>query len=319
MFALFAAIVAAACGRPAPGPPPGPATADAAVRPAEAPAATLVPATLLSLPVSAYHVSLAVDDDHTAYLLAPGAAHRLAPGAAAAATPIDLGLGPAAARSTFLYWSRGAVFAAPKAGGAPRRLFALAQQPQLFVASGDDFAWLERAGDRSGLHALIGKKPAVLYASPGTIEAVAMRDGWITFVERPAGAAWRIGRVPRAGGAAAFTPPRDGRAPAMLAVGRDIHYYDGNRQEVRRLSPDLQRERTLASGFVCSPIAAAVHVYCAQVEGIFELRLDERPRRLVAGGVHQMVTELAATAKRLLWVVDAGADRLEVRAIDLPG
>jgi len=135
------------------------------------------------------------------------------------------------------------------------------------------------------------------------------------FVERPAGSDWRIGRVPAAGGAPAFTPLRKGRAPAMLSVHGDVFYYEGNGHEVRRLSPDLQRERSLASGFVCSPIAVSTHVYCAQVEGLFELRDGERPRRLVPGSAQRMVTELAATPKRLLWVVDAGPDQLEVREL----
>ena len=59
------------------------------------------------------------------------------------------------------------------------------------------------------------------------------------------------------------------------------------------------------------------HVYCAQVDGIFELRADERPRRLVPGSAARLVTDLAATPKRLLWVVDAGAEKLEVRELAL--
>jgi hypothetical protein len=343
-FALLTAILAPSCDRRAPGPPPAPATArDAAPRPAAAPPpATAEPTALLALPVSAYHVSLVTEADGTATLLTSSAAYRLPPGAAPAVMRqtapavmrqtapavmrqtapavmrIDLGLGAAATRSSFIYWSRGAVFAAPKTGGAPHRLFALARQPQQLVASGEDFAWLQRSDDGVfSLHALVGKKQAAVYTSSGSIDAVAMLDGAITFVERPAGAGWRIGRVPRAGGDATFTAARDGRPPSMLAAARDIHYYDGNRQEVRRLSPDLQRERTLASGFVCSPIAVSAHVYCAQVDGIFELRLDERPRRIVVGNAGALATDLAATPKRLFWVVDAGADRLEVRSIEL--
>ena len=73
----------------------------------------------------------------------------------------------------------------------------------------------------------------------------------------------------------------------------------GNSFQVRRLSPDLRREQALASGIVCSPIAVSAHVYCAQVEGIFELRAGERPRRLVPGSIARVVTELAATPTRL--------------------
>jgi hypothetical protein len=316
--ALFALALASACSRRAPEAAPtagspagsGAPSADAAPQPQ--------PISLLFLPVSPYHASLVTDGDDTAYLLVSSAAYRLAPGVAPAARLLDLGLGPAATRSSFVHWSRGAVFETPKDGAPARRLIALPRQPQLFVAAGEDFAWLQRTDDgRFSLHALIGKKAVAVYTSPGKIDAVTMLGDAIYFVERPAGETWRIGRVPRPGGTATFTPPRSGRAPAMLAAGRDIHYYDGKRFEVHRLSPDLQRERTLASGFVCSPIAAAAHVYCAQPEGIFELRADERPRRLVPGSTERPVTELAATATRLLWVVDAGADKLEVRALAL--
>ena len=316
--ALFALALTSACSRRAPDAAPtagspagsGAPSADAAPQPQ--------PISLLFLPVSAYHASLVTDGDGTTYLLVSSAAYRLAPGVAPAARLLDLGLGPAATRSSFVHWSHGAVFETPKDGGPARRLIALPRQPQLFVAAGEDFAWLQRTDDaRFSLHALIGKKPVVVYTSPGKIDAVTMLGDAIYFVERPPGDSWRIGRVPRPGGAATFTPPRSGRAPAMLASGHDIHYYDGNRLEVHRLSPDLHRERTLASGFVCSPIAVAAHVYCAQPEGIFELRADERPRRLVPGNTERPVTDLAASATRLLWVVDAGADKLEVRGLAL--
>jgi hypothetical protein len=291
-------------------------------------AATPEPATRLSLPISAYHVTIVTSpDEDVAYLLTSRAAYRIVPGRAPAALPLDLGFGATATRAAFVHWSRGGVVETPKAGGAARRLAALRAQPQAFVssaaasaasaASDSRIAWLERSDDgRSSLRALIGKKPITAYASPGSIDAIAMQDDWLYFVERPAGTDWRIGRVASGGGEPTFSTARQGRAPSMLAVQRDVYYYDGNTLQVRRLSPDLQREQALASSFVCSPIAVSVHVYCAQVDGIFELRAGERPRRLVPGSMARVVTELAATPTRLLWVVDAGADKLEL--LELP-
>jgi len=288
-------------------------------------AAAVEPITRLSLPISAYHATITTtSDDDVAYLLTSGAAYRLIPGREPAELPIDLGFGATATRASFIHWSRGGVAETPKAGGASRRLVALAARPQTFVASAapapasdSRIAWLERSGEgRFSLRALIGKKAITAYASPGSIDAIAMLDEWLFFVERPAGADWRIGRVRTGGGEATFTAARQGRAPSMLAAHGDIYYYDGNTYQVRRLSPDLQRERALASSFVCSPIAVSAHVYCAQVEGIFELRDGERPRRLVPGSVARVVTELAATPTRLLWVADAGADKLEL--LELP-
>ncbi len=313
---IAVAAPAASCERrastPPSAPPPGAGTDATASAIAE-------PRTLLALPVSAYHATIAADDDDTAYLLTPTAAYRLAPGGGAPqAMPLDLGAGATTTRSSFLHWSRGAIVETPKSGGASRRVLALAQSPQAIVVAGERIAWLQRAGDgRFSVQSLIGKSARTAYASSGSIDAIAAMDDAIFFVERPAGSDWRIGRLPFAGGAPAFTPLRKGRAPAMLVAHRDLHYYDGNGQEVRRLSPDLQHEWSLASGFVCSPIAVSAHVYCAQVEGLYELRADERPRRLVPGSIARVVTDLAATPKRLLWIVDAGADKLEVRDLAL--
>ncbi len=271
---------------------------------------------LLSLPVSAYHASIATDDGDVAYLLTSSAAYRLAPDQAPAEISLDLGFGATTTRSSFVYWSRGGVFETPKLGGPARRLVALAERPRLLVASEARIAWLRRSDDdRFSLHTLIDKKPTTAYTSPGTIDAVTMMGDWVFFVERPAGTDWRIGRVGVTGGGPTFTALRNGRAPAMLAGRRDLTFYEGSRFEVHRLSIDLQHERTLASGFVCSPLAVAERVYCAQVEGIFELQADARPRRLVPGSIERLVTDIAASSSRLLWIVDAGADRLEVMGI----
>jgi hypothetical protein len=276
---------------------------------------------LLSLPLSAYHASIAADDGgDVLYLLTSAVIFRVSPGHPPGERRLDLGSGAMATRSSFVHWSGGSVFEVPKGEGEARRLVALAERPQQFVASEAGIAWLRRADDgRFSLHALVGGKPRRAYASPGSIDAVAMIGDAIFFVERPSGSGWRIGRVRATGGAATFTSLRDGRAPAMLAGRRDVTFYDGNRREVHRLSLDLQQERTLASNFVCSPLAVTDRIYCAQVEGIFELRPDEPPRRLVPGSTVRLVTELAATATHLYWIVDAGPEQLELRSLALGG
>jgi len=119
------------------------------------------------------------------------------------------------------------------------------------------------------------------------------------------------------GGAPAFTPARRGRSPSMLVGHRDIFYYDGNHREVRRLSPDLRHDETLVADFICSPLAVGEHVYCANVEGIFELVPEGRPRPLMKRGGGP-VTELAANAHYLFWIEDAGADKLIVQTLALP-
>jgi hypothetical protein len=303
------ALATASCHRGAAEPPTPPAAPEP-----PAPEATV----LLSLPVSAYQVTLAAGADGTADLLTASAAYRLAPGREPIRTPLDLGFGAAATSSSYVYWSGGAIRETPKAGGPTTRLAALPERPMSFVASDRAIGWLRRSDDgHTTLQALRGKQVTTLYASPGTIDAVAISGDTLFFVERPGGTDWRIGRVAVSGGAATFTAPRGGRPPAMLAADRDLAFYVGAGFEVHRLSLDLLRERTVASHFICSPLAVADAVYCAQ-EGLYELRLDTPPRRLLPGNLTRPVTTMAVGPKALYWVADDGADRLVVKALPLP-
>lgn len=281
------------------------------------PGAKSLSALLLALPVSAYHVSLHADEDGFT-LLASDAAYRLVPGRAPAKVPLALGFGAAKGRAGVVFWAEGAIREASLPSGKTRKLASLAARPQSFLSSGEEVAWLERVEARGfRLGALSSGKPHVAYASAGSIEAATMLSDWVFFVERAPDATWRIGGVKSVRGTPAFTAPRRGRTPAMLVARRDLHYYDGNTREVRRLSPDFQREDVLARDFVCSPLAVWEHVYCAQVEGISEIREGQAPKRLVEGTAGGPVAALAANSRYVAWVSDAGADRLEVKAIAL--
>jgi hypothetical protein len=313
-------LLAASCSnRREPAPPPAPM---APVRHDAAPPPTALGSVLLSMPVSAYHVSVVGGDDDVFYLLTATAAYRLEPERAPVTMPLDLGGGAAITRSAFVHWSDGAVVQTPVTGGAARRVATLRERPLQFVAapSGDGFAWMARGRDgRVGIHRPDGKAIRAAYTSPGSIDAIAMLDdATIVFVEGLAGAQWHIGRLAAGGGAPTFTPMRRGRSPAMLAGRRDVTYYDRAGYEVRRLSADLQREETLSRNFICTPLAVAgARVYCGSVEGLFVLQPDAPPRRLVGGAMDRLITDLAAGPHRVVWVVDAGADRLEVRSLAL--
>jgi hypothetical protein len=271
---------------------------------------------LLSLPTSAYQASLAVDAG-AAYLLTSHAAYKFSPGQEPATLQVELGYGASATRHGLLFWSEGAVREASKQSGESHRVAVLAARPQFFVSSGDDIAWVARSEDgRYSLGSVAGKRASTAYASPGSIDAAAMLGDWIFFVERPTEAEWRIGAVRARGGAPVMTSTRPGRSPSMLAAHHDIYYYDGNGREVRRLSPDLRKEEVLVSDFVCSPLAVADRVYCANVEGIFELVPGGRPRPLVTLGLGATVCDLATDGRRLFFIGDGGPDRLVVKAID---
>lgn len=274
------------------------------------------PALLLTLPISAYNATLAVDADDTIYLLAQSAVYRVEPGEIPQATPVELSYGATLTRSAILYWSRGAAWKLPKRGGKARRVAALPHQPQYFLSSGDEFAWVDRAEDGAfAIGALNAGVPQTAYASSGKIDAAAMLHDWVFFVERAADDRWRIGAVPIHGGAAAFTSARSGRSPSMLATWEDVYFYDGNSRDVRRLSPDLQREETVAEDFICSPIAVAHAVYCTQVDGLYALRPPARTPQLLARAEHGLITTVAAGPHTVAWLDDAGADQLALRAI----
>ncbi len=332
LLAVAGALGLAACDRP-------PASEDSRPAPAVTPSATAPrpsavgsempgppqaaassehsePTPLLSLSTSAYQASLAVDDD-AAFLLTSHAAYRLVPGRAPEALAVELGFGASATRNGLVFWSDGAVREASKQSGKNHRIAALALRPEFFVSSGDELAWVARSEDRRfSLGSVAGKRAFTAYASPGTLDAAAMLNDWIFFVERPTPTEWRIGGVRAQGGAPVVTSTRRGRAPSMLVAQHELYYYDGNGRDVRCLSPDLRDEQTLAADFVCSPLAVAERVYCANVEGIFELVPHGRPRRLVKLGLGATVTDLAANGRHLFWIADAGADKLVVNALE---
>src|SRR6185369_9950920 len=149
---------------------------------------------------------------------------------------------------------------------APSRLATLAAPPQRIASDigSEEIAWLSHAADnRFALETLENGRVKRLYDSPGSIDALVVLGGAVFFVERPGTTGWRIGKAAFSGGQLSFTASKSGRWPAMLGGARELVYYEGSRREVLALAPDLQRERTLAKDFICSPLAVAASVYCA--------------------------------------------------------
>jgi hypothetical protein len=250
-------------------------------------------------------------------LLTPDSAFRLTPDGAPQGTKLDLGAGAVATSSGFIFWSKGKIWIAPKSGGAPVRLAEVVHEPQFFVAAGDKFAFIDRSEDgHFSICLLRGSKATTLYTSAGSLDAATMIHDRVAFVERVADSGWRIGSVPFEGGKPTFTQSRPGRSPSMLAAASDIYYYDGNLYEVRALSPNLAQERVLAVDIICSPIAAAAdRIYCGQVEGLTEVSLVGGSPKLVIPNVRFMITAVAANRNHVVWVSEAGTDKLEVKLL----
>ncbi len=323
LFALLA--TALSCSR-LPERPAAPATARPVGKPAMvgAPATqenlepTPAPTTLLTARGSAYAATLAVDDQGI-YLLTGNAAFRLAPGRAAERWELQLGISPALMGDHFLYWSGGAFRRAHKRGAEPSLLAAAAHQPQRVAASGDRFVWLDQADSgRFTIQTLArGSGARVLLAPDGYVAALAMGEQLVYFAEQRSGRGWRLGAVPLSGGAPRYTSMKRGRTPAMLAVAGDLFYYDGPSLTVRKVTPDLEGEEVLARDVICSPLAVAEHLYCAQPNGLLEIGLDGAVRRVVPLRRKGTITAIAATATRLAWLMDVGRDALVVQTIAL--
>ena len=272
---------------------------------------------LCSLPLSAYQTALALTDD-AILLLGNEVAFRVVPGSPPARLPIRPKPGATHTRSSIVFFAEAAIWKANHLGQRARKLAGLTQLPHYFVSNGDDFAWVTQgSGQAFQLERLRGNKPQVLYVSTGSIDAANMLEDWIFFVERGADGSFRIGGVPSAGGAPTFSAAKSGRSPAQLAVWHELYFYEGSERSLYQLSPDLKTERRIVRDSVCSPLAAAAdHVYCAHVGGLFEVSVSSGSVRKLAAKSKGMISAVAANAARVAWLSDEGNERLELHVLE---
>jgi len=273
--------------------------------------------TLLSEATSAFRAGLAVDDD-AIYLLTDEVAYRIIPGSAPERISLTHGVTAAVMRSDFVYWSKGAIWRVPKIGGKARRVAALEREPQYFMAAGNDFAWLTMLDrERFLIQTFDSSKIRTLVSVAGRIETATMDAGHVFFVERDTPASWRIGSVSIRGGEPAYAAAKGGQTPAKLAAAGDIYYYDVKSSELRELSRDLSRERTITHDLICSPLAVSVRIYCPNVEGMFEIARHSGAKIMPLFSSPARISAVAASSKFLVWLNDAGPDRLSLRLIRL--
>ena len=298
----------------------GPAATETQPKPGAAQTPELAaPTRLTTLPISAYATALALDDD-AVYLLTSHAAYRLIDGQPAQGIRLELGVGAALTESAFVFWSEGCVWRAPKQGGVTRRLAKLSHQPQYFVASGEAFAWVDQS--EAGLYTiqtLVGNEPKVLVSSAGEVRALNMIGDAVYFVQRPSDASWRLGVVRIADGKPEYATERKGRAPALLAGVDDLYYYDLDQSKVLKRSLDLRSEQVQLDNFVCSPIYVSSRIFCACVEGLFEVSKDTRIPTVLVHDRPGTITNIRANSKVVAWTVDLGRDQLAVDMLPISG
>ena len=269
--------------------------------------------------VSAYATSLALDDD-VVYLLASNAAYRLVAGQPAQGIELDLGVGAVLTRASFVFWSKGTIWSAPKEGGVTRQIANFPHRPQYFVTSGERLAWVDRSEE--GLYTiqtLEGREPRVLVSSSAEISALHMIGDAVYFVQRPTERTWRIGVVRITGnGAPEYEAERRGRTPALLTGAGDVYYYDVDKLEIRRLSSDGHGEGVIHQNVVCSPIDAASEIYCGSVEGLFQVSKETHQPRVLSYGRPGFITNIRSNSKHVVWTVDIGPEALAVDMLPAP-
>lgn len=281
------------------------------------------PLELLTDAFSPYIAGLAMEDD-AIYLLTDRVAHRIVPGQSKEQIPIENGTSAAVTRTDIVYWSHGAIWAVPKSGGKtdgkprvpPRRLASFEHQPQSFMASGDVITWLDMpAPDRFAIQTLDDRGVRTLFFHPARIETAAMDSTHVFFVRREGATGWSISSVAVHGGELRQGSVHGGPSPAKLGVAGDVFYYDLESGELRRVSRDLSREEALARDLICSPLAAATTIVCANIEGLFELEQRPGARPALLSADRRRIANVAVNARFVAWLSDAGRDQLSLMMV----
>ena len=275
-------------------------------------------ATLHEQGTSAYHARLLADED--GLVLVTDAGFTTFRGGRAEEHAMALGPLAALRGDALVFWRSGHLREVALAGGAERALAAVARPPQYLFTSEGRLAWIHTGrGSKTSLETFSGGGARAVYEVEGGVAAPVIHATDIYWVAVSPDASWRIERIALDGQLRTRSAAQHGRPPAMLAVGHDgVYFYAGRERGVRRLTFDLERETSVASGVVCSPLAVSDRVVCAQVGGIFELSGSDTPPLFLASERAGPVTALAATRSRAYWVADNGAERLIVRSIALP-
>jgi hypothetical protein len=311
VWLMFAAL---GCSKPSTGQAPSTKAERVAVTSASAaPAERSGPQSLHRLELSAYTSTLTADDEGI-YVLASHGAYRFIEGEPVARWAVELGDTPALTDSGFVYWLDGALRQVPKRGGPAEILAKVPRAPRRLCASGKRLVWEEQDEAASLIRTLDGSAPRTIYRGAGQIEALSIMDDQVYFVES-SGQKWRLGSVPLSGGAARFGEPHGARAPAQLAASGDVFYYDGPSSSVRRVASDLSREEVIARDVICSPLAVADRVYCAQLSLLFDLDRNGGRARSLAPKRAGNITALVATPTRVAWLLDVGDNRAELEVL----
>lgn len=320
-LSLTLAIVWASRGaRSKPSASSSPAADAAAIAAGKERSALPAVSTLARQEASAYQARLFADEEG-AVLVTPTGFGRLRNDEAWAPRAMDLGAVVARQGASLVFWRAGWLREVSLEGGADVPLAAVARAPQHLLASEQRVAWVDvepRAG--ASLHTMAGGTVRIVHELADRVYAAALRGAVVYWILQSPDASWRIGRMHLDEQRQTLTAARQGRPPALLAVGPDgVYFYDGPERGVRRLSFDLEREEPVAPRVICSPLVVSSRAICAQVGGLFDVPRGGTAPRLLALEREGPITALAATDERVFWVAESGNDRLVLRTALLAG
>ncbi|HSC89756.1 MAG TPA: hypothetical protein VLC09_20895 [Polyangiaceae bacterium] len=276
---------------------------------------------VLQLAESAYGPSVAFDGEDL-LVFGRDAWFRVAPGREpvrheGATGPVRAWVGDA-----LVYWEAGKLrrLSTRCSGakcGAGQLLLELARQPEWLAGAGERLAWIERdEGGTYRIRSLRAGRGRQIHESSERLVGLATIGNGVFFVEDSRDG-WRIGAVSLDGGEPRYTALRSGRAPAGLIGRDDLFFYDGPTRSVHRLGPDFVVDERLAEKLVCSPLAVADSVICAQVGGLVAVPTSGGEARQLISGQTGHITALAANGTHVAWIGEAGEARAVVRVLDL--
>lgn len=282
------------------------------------------PTTLITLNESAYGNTLAVDDS-TVYLATTHSLWRFAPNTEPAHMELNLGHNPVFSDTSILYWSNGAIHAAPKKGGPSKKIIDVPRSPRHILAAGPNFSWLDLSEGGSYTFFTLKKgKPRACYRSINPITTPWMIGEYIYFIEYfsaengdPAQKGWRIGRVSTTDNAPpVFGPLHDERTPSMMGGLNDVYYFDLPKRSIIRVKDDLSREDGVNKDkIVCSPFSVSDRILCARVEGIFEVFKETGAIRVLTVKPYGLTVNIAASDRLVAWINEVGDQQFTLRAL----
>lgn len=278
------------------------------------------PELLLRLPTPAYHTHISVADE-TIHLYSALGLHTLSRTSAPSLSSLPGFSVATMDRERLVGFFDGTLYEVMlgPAPSAPGVIGPISAVPELLSQHRGRVAYTAKnARGESAVWTLSHGDAQQIYATGARVSSLAVAEDRAYFIEQKPGSPWQLWSVPLDGGPAAPGPQHKGRAPAMLSAARQLFYYHGPERKVFRSPFDFSVELQAARDLVCSPLTVDAPseteggLFCAHLGGITTIDLMTEEARQLLIQPHGPITNLAVGPAGLVFVVDAGAEKLEL-------